>query len=216
MKLNRKILATAAIVLPLYVGAGSALAYFTDSVSSAGGYAVEVGAPNTDIEEGFVGWTKDVRVTNNGDVPVYVRVKAFKGSQYSLSYSGEKWIDGKDGYYYYDAILKKGDRTEPSLKIKIDGVPQNAIDKNKDAFNVVVVYERAPVKYDKTTGDPLPWSSEEIWKNVIEEQKEFPSDQKTESSDKTEDSTTGSGDDSGSGNPDTPDEQQPEKGGNES
>ena len=34
MKLNKMILAAAAVVLPLSIGAGSALAYFTDNVSS--------------------------------------------------------------------------------------------------------------------------------------------------------------------------------------
>ena len=53
MKLNKMILAAAAVVLPLSIGAGSALAYFTDNVSSVGGYAVEVGAPDTEITETF-------------------------------------------------------------------------------------------------------------------------------------------------------------------
>lgn len=175
MRLDKKILATAAVVLPLSAGIGSALAYFTANTTAAGGYEVEVGAPSTDITETFGDWTKHVSVTNTGEVPVYVRVRAFSGSQYTLSYDGSGWTL-KNGYYEYDTVLEVG-ATTSGLDIKIEGVPQDAAD--KDTFNVVVIYERTPaVQYNKDgsmkldeNGKPLP-----DWSYSVRQESEFPTD----------------------------------------
>lgn len=232
MKLNKMILATAAIVLPLSVGVGSALAYFTDSVSSAGGYVVEVG-PDTNMTETFGSWTKHITVTNAEDgVPVYVRVKAFSGSQYSLEYiTGGKWLEGADGYYYYDGILEKS-TTTPVLDIKINDVPENATD--KDAFNVIVVYERTPVEYNEN-GTPkaaVKQTEEGKWEPVVERDEKgevtwdawgrklrveetFPTDPGNDNPDNTEDNDAGSGSGSGSENTGTTDIKQSKEGGNE-
>lgn len=232
MKLNRMILATAAIVLPLSVGVGSALAYFTDNASAVGGYAVEVG-PDTEMTETFKEWTKSITVTNKEDgVPVYVRVKAFSGSQYLLTYTtGGRWLEGTDGYYYYDGILEKGVTTQ-ALDIKINGVPENATD--KDAFNVIVVYERTPVEYNengtpkavvKQTEDgkwePVVEYNEDgtvkwdAWGRTLRVEETFPTDPGNDNPDNTEDNGAGAGNGSGSEITGTTDTNQLEEGGDE-
>lgn len=178
MKWNKTILAAVAVILPLGMGIGNALSYFTDSVTSAGGYAVEVGEPQTDITETFGNWTKHVTVTNTGDIPVYVRARAFSGSRYELVCSGETDENGagwtKTGdYYEYDTVLEPGQKT-PVLNIEIKNVPKDATD--RDSFNVVVIYERTPaVQYNEdgsvklVNGKPVP-----DWKYKVVQQSEFP------------------------------------------
>lgn len=156
MKMNKTVLAAAAIVLPLSVGAGSALAYFTANDSAAGGYAVEVGIPETDMKEEFVAGEKRITITNTGDVSVYVRARAYAVDPVtvtlvpvSVENPRGQWTDGKDGYYYYNPALRARvlnedgesytyDSTE-KLILKI-GFPEAA--EEGDEFDVVVVYEK--------------------------------------------------------------------------
>lgn len=187
MKWNKTILAAAAVVLPLSVGIGSALSYFTDNVSSSGGYAVEVGEPQTEITETFGNWTKHVTVTNTGEIPVYIRARAFSGSQYELVYSGETGADGaawtvSGDYYEYNRLLGVGETT-PVLNIEIKNVPQDATD--RDSFNVVVIYERTPaVQYNEDGSVKLDENGRPVpdWNYKVVQQTEFPT--------KTEDSGT--------------------------
>lgn len=169
MKKSKMILAAAAVVLPLSVAGGSALAYFTANTTASGGYPVWVGT-DTVIEEEFGNWTKHITITNsansNGGGPVYVRAKAFSGDKYSLKYSGSGWSDGGDGYWYYTDngyVLKPGESTSV-LDVKIENVP--ADEAEKEEFNVIVIYERMPVQYDESGNvkDPkkLDWSEFKI------------------------------------------------------
>lgn len=163
MKWNKTILTAAAAVLLLSAGAGSALSYFTANDGAVGGYEVEVGAPNTEMEEGFLNWQKEVRITNKTDsVPVYIRVKAFSGSEYPLEYisgidaeENPYWKEGEDGYYYYASVLDMGESTE-ILHIKIKNVPEGSASTDKDKFHVVVVYERTSAVKDDGNGNMVP------------------------------------------------------------
>lgn len=78
-------------------------------------------------------FTKEIKVQNNGS-DAYVRVKIEKKINLDSNYSDgktakadldliqlnfnddEKWVDGKDGYYYYKDALKKGETTTCLLK----------------------------------------------------------------------------------------------------
>lgn len=165
MKWNKTILAAAAVVLPLSVGIGNAISYFTANDTAVGGYEVAVGAPDTEIEEGFYDWKKEVRITNKAgsEVPVYVRVKAFSGSEYPLEVTwgtdeneNPYWrYDESDGYYYYNSILAIGETTE-LLTIEIQDVPDAAVSTDKDKFNVIVVYERTSAVKDDGKGNMVP------------------------------------------------------------
>lgn len=153
MKKRTVFLALIAVVLVLSTGIGSALAYFSTYAVAEGGYTIHLG-DETDIEETFSGWTKHVTVSNKeGSEPVLVRAKAFCGKEFEqyLVYSDEsgKWAPGADGYYYYSDPLKGGEFTE-ELLVAFRGIPDS--DEELAEFNVVVIYESTPVRYD-SNGD---------------------------------------------------------------
>lgn len=146
------LLAAAAVMLVLSAAVGSAWGYFTTFVEVRGGHTLKLGS-GTEIEEEFSDWTKRVSITSRPDsVPVYIRAKAFCGSEYQLAYSDQngKWTLGKDDYYYYSDILYGG-QTAEELLVKIENVPEDA--KDSDSFQVAVIYESAPVLY-REDGEP--------------------------------------------------------------
>lgn len=158
MKKKKRIsvmLTVLAMMLPLGAGIGSTWAYFTDHVEAQSrGYAVEAGEPGTELEEEFGSWIKQVRMRNIGEIPVYVRLAAFCGSEYSLVHTeDENWLKS-GGYYYYtgnNGILEEGKET-PCLLIRIldkngDPLPDRA-EGSAAQFNVVVIGERLPLQYD--------------------------------------------------------------------
>lgn len=148
---------------------GSAWAYFTTNTSASGGYALSLGH-ETRVEENYSNHTKHLEVTNEGTGPVYVRARAFSGSQCVLTYEGEGWQAGTDGYYYYNAIVPgivtgqdgtvTKSKTTP-LDVAIT-FPENA--KEGDDCNVVVIYESLPVQYDEAgnalTAQAANWSAQ--------------------------------------------------------
>lgn len=159
MKKKNICLAAFAAVLILTGSAGSAWAYFTTYVEAQGTQTVALGDQTTIVEPDVSDWTKHVVVTSNeGSQPVYVRARAFSGSQYPLNYSGSaKWTPGAGGYYYYSDILNAGEKTE-ELLIKITGVPEEI----KDAMelNVAVIYETTPVLYDESGNPYADWNGD--------------------------------------------------------
>lgn len=157
MKKKTVYLAALALVLTLSASIGSAMAYFTTHVEAEGRYRLELGN-ETGIDEEFSDWTKHVTIRNTSESqPVYVRVRAFAGSEYELSYldASGKWTPGADGYYYYSNILNAGEAAD-MLDIRISNVPEEL--KESVSFNVAVIYESTPVQYDEN-GDPYAdWS----------------------------------------------------------
>ena len=138
-----------------------AMAYFTAYTTAQGTATISLG-PKTKIEEPEVtDWEKHVVITNDpeGNVDCYVRAKAFAGGDLTLTYTGEGWTDGGDGWWYYDTILAPGDKTE-ELLVKIDGVPEDAVE--GDSFNVAVVYESAQVLYENGVAQPGDWEMKPI------------------------------------------------------
>ena len=155
MKRKNIVLALLAMGMVLTAGLGQTWAYFTTYVEVEGGYPVQLGGRSeTHSEEDFSDWTKHVRITNGeGSAPVLVRARAFCGSLYTLNYSSPsgKWTyDSSDGFYYYSDIVNGGETTE-ELQIRIENVPEAETDPS--AFNVIVVYESTPVRYD-ADGNP--------------------------------------------------------------
>ena len=146
----------AVMVLP--AGIKGTLAYFTTYVRAEGGYIIEAGY-ETEIEEKFYDWQKEITIScKSGSQPVYVRARAFCGDEYKLLYADPdgKWTQGQDGYWYYKDILNGGETAKPLL-IKIENVPEEV--KESAEFNVVVIYEYTPVRYDQN-GDPYAdWSA---------------------------------------------------------
>ncbi len=135
----------------------NANAYFTTYVTAKGGYEVSW-KHREHINEDYSEWNKYVTITSEeGSVPVYVRVKAFAGSTYQLEYEGTKWISNTDGYYYYDSPLPGGGTTE-KLRVGIGNIPVNP--KDGMNFNVVVVYETIPVQYGADGSMKKPWDAD--------------------------------------------------------
>ncbi len=143
---------TASLVLSS--GLGNAWAYFTTNTSAQGSHAVSLSDEVTTVDEefSFNDWTKRLVVTNTDETgrSVYVRARAFSGSQYPLTYGGTGWEAAEDGYYYYGEILDAGGSTQ-ELLVEIKNVPEEVTE--PESFNVVVVYETTPVQYD-AEGNP--------------------------------------------------------------
>ncbi len=155
MKKIGVVLAALAAVVAIGSGTGVAWAYFTTYAEAQGGQNLELG-DWTEIEEDFYDWTKHVSIVSEpGSQPVYIRAKAFCGGDYLLEYSSEsgKWEPGGDGYYYYGDILNGGETAE-ELLVRIQGIPADEELEDGDSFNVVVIYESAPVRYG-ADGTPL-------------------------------------------------------------
>ena len=154
-------LALLAVLLILPAGVGKAMAYFTTYTHARGGYTIELSdQTTTHIDESFSNWTKRVTISNDEDSqPVYVRAKAFSGSIYQLNYSSAtgKWaVNGSsDGFYYYSDILNPGDRSE-ELLVKIENVPEGT---DEASFNVTVIYEYTPVRYDDNGNPYADWTT---------------------------------------------------------
>lgn len=152
LKKTRVLLVTAAAVLALAAGAQTAMAYFTTYATAKGGYTIHLGE-KTSIDESFANWTKKVQIANTGSQPCFVRVKAFCGSQYTLTFTGDGWTKGDDDYWYYNAVVPAGEKTG-ELDIAIGNTPAN----EAEDFNVIVVQEAAAVLY-KADGTPYAdWS----------------------------------------------------------
>ena len=188
MRKKNMILALLAVSLVLTGSVGSAWAYFTPYVEAQGGHTISLG-DETEVYEDFSAWMKRLVVGIDEDSePVYVRARAFSGEKYPLSYGVEKnnefvplpnedckWVPNEDGYYYYqdylyyDAEDEKTRKTQ-ELQIKINDVPQDVTEKK---FDVVVIYETAPVQYKE---DGTAYKCDEtdengqkiIWDNKVE------------------------------------------------
>ena len=158
MKKKTAFLTAVAVLLVMAATIESAWAYFTTYAEAKGGYTLSLGDKTTVTEE-FSAWTKHVAITSTEDSePVYIRVKAFCGSEYSLVFSDAsgKWTPGEDGYYYYSDIVYGGGTTD-ELLVKIENVPEDV--KDADSFNVVVVYESTPVLYREDGTPYADWNS---------------------------------------------------------
>lgn len=144
-------LTAAAVVLAGGISLQGAMAYFTTNVSAQGGVAVELGH-TTEIVEKFESWTKDIKITNTGDVDCYVRVKVLAGSQFTLEIGGEDWSRNEDGYWYYSDPVAPHQSTG-SLLAKIQ-IPKEL----SQDFNVAVVQECTPVLYDEAGKPYADWN----------------------------------------------------------
>ena len=167
MRKKTILLTVLAAVLLLSVSIGPALGYFTDHDEESGEASVAV-KPWTMIRESFDSWTKHVVITNyvpegvDEGAPCFVRARAYMAGNedgQALSISGDGWTgSGSNDWYYYGTILQPKP-TEPyetsPLDVKIIKIPQNP--KNGDSFNVIVVYEAAPVIY-KNGSAAADWS----------------------------------------------------------
>lgn len=155
-KLSKKTicLAAAAVALTGTLAVGSAYAYFTTYSEAKGNVVFQMGETRTEPHEEVKKGKKIVSIENTGDYDCYIRVKAYAGNNYNLSYAdggSGKWYDGGDGYWYYKDILEAGSTSETVL-VNIPKELLEDITDEKD-LNVIVIQECTPVQYDDN-GEP--------------------------------------------------------------
>ena len=155
-KLSKKTicLAAAALALTGTLAVGSAYAYFTTYSEAKGNVVFELGETRTEPHEEVKGGKKIVSIENTGDYDCYIRIRAYAGNNYKLTYEDGgfgKWYDGKDGYWYYRDILTVGSFSE---KVNVIIPPEllKDVTDEKD-LNVIVIQECTPVQYDDN-GEP--------------------------------------------------------------
>ena len=156
MKQGKWLLFLLSIVLILSMSVGAAHAYFTASVTPKGGYVLKIGY-TPPIEEDIAGYKIITLTSDAGKPTVFVRAKAFTGTQYQndLVYEclpdeehpGTLWKKGRssDFFYYYVLPLEGGESTQ-KLKVEVSAVfPEGA--EIGEQVNVIVVYESTPAVF---------------------------------------------------------------------
>ena len=156
MKRKNVIITVLAVIVIITVTLTTALAYFTTNTEASGGYPIHLGG-STEVYERFQNWTKHVTIySDEGSQPVFVRARAFWGSEYNGEYAANgAWRNGGDGWWYCNDILNGGEQTA-ELDIKLSNIPDSAV--AGDSFTVVVVYETTPVLYNEDGTPYADWS----------------------------------------------------------
>lgn len=156
MKKSAILLAAAAAVLVMTASLPLAWGYFSTYTEAKGGIPLQPWEHETQIREEVYDWQKHVVISNSADAsPVYVRAKAFGGDEYGLTYeTGDSWTLEEDGFCYYNGILQPGEETT-ELLVTIRNLPEDP-EKGQE-FNVVVIYESTPVRYDEAGAPFADW-----------------------------------------------------------
>lgn len=112
-----------------------------------------------------VSFRKEPIIQNTGNISCYVRARAdfsdSKAEEFCEKLDiGNKWIDGKDGYYYYTELLEVGKKTDPLFTtVTIKTKKATGDDYQKDElidFDILVyaesVYANGQESYQKAWG----------------------------------------------------------------
>ncbi|MGL5378345.1 hypothetical protein [Clostridium sp.] len=190
-KLKRTIFITLALVLTMVVAVW-AFRSSNDSIKND----FIVADLNVSIDEDFKLPTdflypgdshiKDVKVKNNSNQPIFVRVMALPQIALGemvletkaivlLDIDEANWRDGKDGYYYYKGVLEVGKTTASLFKnVSIaDNISKDIYENSK--FDIMVKSEGCPITRSKVhinswwggnapTEEPLKSISDELSK----------------------------------------------------
>ena len=139
------------VALVLTAGIGSAYAYFSDNSEANG--MLKIAPIDTEIKETVIKKEKHATIySEENAAEVYVRARAFSGNDADLTYHGDGWYDGGDGWWYYGSpgtlsILHPGTQTS-ELVVNVEKVLRDDAEPGED-LNVIVVYEAARVLYDE-------------------------------------------------------------------
>lgn len=137
-------------------------------------------APGTKLGGGEI-ILKKSWVTNDGDIPAFVRAKVFpvlaetdgplhfeaqlgSGKQLNfVKFNGAKWMDGGDGWFYYRGVLKPGKSTEPLFEdIKLD---EDAAAACEAALTITIVSEAVETR--KYLAGTKYYYKEAWWDNAV-------------------------------------------------
>lgn len=160
IKSKKAIIVLVAIVLTISVSAGFTLAYFSDYTKAEGDAVLHL-TGQTELTEIPRADEKKITITNKSKEPVdmVTRVRVLGPNEFGpYEAQGEHphWVQGQDGWWYYDQVLKKGESTE-SLTIKWT-IPTNTAIEN---YDVGVLHESAVARYqeDGSIEYPEDWNS---------------------------------------------------------
>ena len=162
MKKRSFALSLLALILIAVAVVRPAMAYFTSNSRADGQVQLTLGS-KTDIHESYVGLKKTVQIKNTKGDPVWVRARAFAGSQFTLEETAESgWSKASDGWWYYLAAPIPVGESTPALYVEVTDIPTST-EYDMESFNVAVVYESTMAFYDED-GEPLEadWSAEYI------------------------------------------------------
>lgn len=124
---KKSLLLAAGIVLMLTIAIGGTIAYLvanTESITNT----FEPGRVPISVDESFTGGVKsDVKITNDGNVPAYIRakiivtwkdaqgnvsaVKPVLGTDYSMNINTADWTEAGGFYYYKESVEATGKTT---------------------------------------------------------------------------------------------------------
>lgn len=106
-------------------------------------------------EEGYP-WAGDVNI-------VKLNPKIEKELSSLNEVGNNKWIDGEDGYYYYDTIVPKGEKTVEILNSVEVNIPDNLKNRYRDKKLIIDVKAEAV----QATKD----SYKDVWRNIEKDSK---------------------------------------------
>lgn len=160
IKSKKAIIALVAIVLTISVSAGFTWAYFSDYTKAEGDAVLHL-TGQTELTEIPGEDSKTIKITNMSEEPVDMVTRACvlgpdEFRPYEAQGKHPHWVQGQDGWWYYDQVLKKGESTE-SLTIKWT-IPTNTAIEN---YDVGVLHESAVARYqeDGSIEYPEDWNS---------------------------------------------------------
>ena len=151
MRYKKYLLAAAALVLVAVTAVPASMAYFTDTESAQGGFEISLGEISHVPNESVDGMTKKISITNTGEYPVFVRVKAEKPDGIEIGFSSQTssgWTLGDDGYYYYADAVAPGQAT-PTDGLQLEIKPTD--DFTGDSFDVIILSECSRALYSDGT-----------------------------------------------------------------
>ncbi len=154
---NIKVLMVAAVLLVAMAGVGLTGAFFSDYEHAAGKAGLSLGG-QTSIEEKVHDTEKTIKIKNNGEGDVLVRLSIFgpkpEGDIPGMTITAENgWIEGDDGFWYYQEVLPAGGETS-SIIASIKGVPVSV---DLSELDIIVVHESQPVVYDADGNADMQW-----------------------------------------------------------
>ena len=165
-----------ALALVAGSGIGTAWAYFTTYAKAQGGYTLKLG-DTTEIDEVVRNNEKIITISITSGEPVYVRVQAYSGGDYDLTYTGDGWVKSGDWYYYTKPLVFGGEPEEAntlpltvsiSLKEELKDGEQSTIgDAN---VNIAVVYETTRALYNDAGTEFAAWDSDTMkqgWEDKV-------------------------------------------------
>ena len=161
-----------AALLALALGTSAALAYFSDYEPAKGKVTLQLQGEN-ELIEGQDSKEKNIQIVageENG-LDVIARVAIYGPEEFTyITADSEVWIDGGDGWYYYNGVLGPGETTpKDALIAKVADKDGKDLTKEKiaeigDSFQITVVQESEIATYTQNDEGKNVVQSPEGWK----------------------------------------------------